>query len=162
MNDEDFDGIYWGEYDDGTTWWDYATPAPDYSAYNGLGSYYEEMLGPGWEAQFTPSQLAEISRLSNMNDDDLSTNDDTQTGGFWNDLFSAFGNTLGNAAGQVGSAAINAAQQNAILAIKKKLPATTQQTATPATGTTVFGMDQKSAITLGIVALLGLLALRAS
>ena len=145
MNDED--GIYWGEYEDGTTWWDYSPPAGFIPTYND-----PSVLGtPG--TQYQPDPYI-------MNEDIYDTDDTTQTGGFWNDLFTGLGNTFGGAVQNTANAAALAAQQAAIDAIKKKTPAPAPTTANP--GTQIFGMDQKSAITLGIVLLAGLFALRAS
>jgi hypothetical protein len=103
--DGDIYGSFW-EDDDWDPWAPVLPNDPVYPVdpFNGLSDYFAETLGEDWQSRFTSSELAEISRLSNMPDDDFdaliyNTNDATQTGGFWNDLGNAFSDAFGSVFG---------------------------------------------------------------
>jgi hypothetical protein len=136
------------EFDDyESTWWeDYPTnpitvsPIDPYAGTDTDPFLYKNIFAtpgsPNWPADSTP-----------MNDDDLSTNDDTQTGGFWDDVSTLFGGLVGGLA----NTAAGAANQAGAAWIKKNItPATT--TGTPAAAA---APDYK---TLGILAAVGVLA----
>jgi hypothetical protein len=113
--DGDIYGSFW-EDDDWDPWAPVLPNDPVYPVdpYNGLSDYFAETLGEDWQSRFTSSELAEISRLSNMPDDDFdaliyNTNDATQTGGFWNDLGSAFSDAFGSVFGNAVRGATNTA-----------------------------------------------------
>lgn len=121
----------WEDYEynweDDSGWYnDYVEPPLVSDPYGGLGSYYEEMFGKNWESKFTTSELEEIKKLSNMNDDEFTTDDASQTGGFWNDLGNLFTTTAGSV---LGGAITNAGAAGTAWAKKNITPATT---ATPA------------------------------
>jgi hypothetical protein len=130
MNDEN--GIFWGEYGDGSSWWDYLPPSIENTGGNffipinndpsviGGNNFYDLNTQPG----------------NTMNEDDeFFTNDTTQTGGFWNDLTNLFGgvlstvtNTAAGAATAAGNAWVN----------KNIRPAPAAPAATPAAGSSFF------------------------
>lgn len=119
---DDWDSIFGidaGYYDGGDPFANYAGGGP------GSISDYIDTSG------LTPAQLAQAQNLFTMTDaefdDFTTTNDDTQSGGFWSDLGNLFSNTAAN----LGSNLINRAGAAGNNAINTALPATTttQQTA---------------------------------
>lgn len=130
----DDDGTFWDSDGWGYYWEDspYITPTQNQGGFVDTSDpyLYPNIFsngGANWPAGSTPPD---------MNDEDIYTNDSTQTGGFWSDLGNLF---VGTAGAVVGSAA-GAAQAAGTAWVNKNIrPATTQPTTpTPTAGSAIF------------------------